>query len=163
VPDRPSGTASSAPDSRPSFRVACQSYARVTIADSEGATARGCPRHASPQASDQDVEALALMLDLAEEIDTAIAEAVMGLHARGSTATGGQRAQVKVPGERTREVTLDPGDLCGHSGQKPRARPEPVRTGRGPSPARCVLTTGARPLDRPCEYAHPCRDIRPAA
>jgi len=24
----------------------CQSYARVTIADSEGATARGCPRHA---------------------------------------------------------------------------------------------------------------------
>jgi len=25
---------------------ACQSYARVTIADSEGATARGCPRHA---------------------------------------------------------------------------------------------------------------------
>jgi hypothetical protein len=25
---------------------ACQSYARVTIIDSEGATARGCPRHA---------------------------------------------------------------------------------------------------------------------
>jgi len=25
---------------------ACQSYARVTIADSQGATARGCPRHA---------------------------------------------------------------------------------------------------------------------
>jgi hypothetical protein len=25
---------------------ACQSYARVTIADSEGATARGCPCHA---------------------------------------------------------------------------------------------------------------------
>jgi len=25
---------------------ACQSCARVTIADSEGATARGCPRHA---------------------------------------------------------------------------------------------------------------------
>ena len=25
---------------------ACQSYARVTIADSEGATTRGCPRHA---------------------------------------------------------------------------------------------------------------------
>ncbi len=29
---------------------------------------------------------------------------------------------MKVSGERTREVTLDPGDLCGHSGQKPRAR-----------------------------------------
>ena len=25
---------------------ACQSYARVTIMDSEGITARGCPRHA---------------------------------------------------------------------------------------------------------------------
>ena len=25
---------------------ACQSYARVTIVDSEGAAARGCPRHA---------------------------------------------------------------------------------------------------------------------
>jgi hypothetical protein len=25
---------------------ACQSYARVTIVDSEGATGRGCPRHA---------------------------------------------------------------------------------------------------------------------
>ncbi len=24
---------------------ACQSYARVTIVDSEGATGRGCPRH----------------------------------------------------------------------------------------------------------------------
>jgi hypothetical protein len=30
-----------------------------------------------------------------------------------------------------------PWSLCGHSGQKPRARPEPARTGRGPSPARC--------------------------
>ena len=27
-----------------------------------------------------------------------------------------------MPGGRTREVTLDPGDLCGHSGQKTRAR-----------------------------------------
>jgi len=26
--------------------AACQSYARVTIVDCEGATARGCPRHA---------------------------------------------------------------------------------------------------------------------
>jgi hypothetical protein len=38
------------------------------------------------------------------------------------TVAAGQRAQVKVPGERTREVTLDPGDLCGHSGQKTKAR-----------------------------------------
>ncbi len=26
---------------------ACQSYARVTIVDTEGATTRGCPRHAA--------------------------------------------------------------------------------------------------------------------
>jgi hypothetical protein len=31
---------------------ACQSYARVTIVDSEGATARGCPRHAVAALSD---------------------------------------------------------------------------------------------------------------
>src|ERR1039458_2685567 len=53
------------------------------------------------------------------------------------TVTVGQRAPHKVPTERTREVTLDTGGLCGHSGQKPRARPEPARTGRGPSPATC--------------------------
>ena len=29
-----------------SDKPACQSYARVTIVDCEGATARGCPRHA---------------------------------------------------------------------------------------------------------------------
>ena len=28
------------------YQPACQSYARVTIVDSEDATARGCPRHA---------------------------------------------------------------------------------------------------------------------
>ncbi len=47
-----------------------------------------------------------------------------------------------MPGERTREVTLDPGDLCGHSGQKPRGRGEPARTGRGPSPALCTPSPG---------------------
>jgi len=41
----------------------------------------------------------------------------------------------KVPGGRTREVALDPEDLYGHSGQKPRARQQPARTERGPSPA----------------------------
>jgi hypothetical protein len=30
-----------------------------------------------------------------------------------------------------------PWSLCTPSGQKPRARQEPARTGRGPSPARC--------------------------
>jgi hypothetical protein len=37
---------------------------------------------------------------------------------RRATRTGG-----RCPEERTREVTLDPGDLCEHSGQRPRARP----------------------------------------
>jgi hypothetical protein len=40
---------------------------------------RACAR----RVGDGDVEALALMLGLAEEIDTAIAEAVKGLHAYG--------------------------------------------------------------------------------
>jgi len=53
------------------------------------------------------------------------------------TVTAGQPAQAEVPGRGTRDVTLDPGDHFGHSGQKPRARPEPARTGRGPSPAQC--------------------------
>jgi len=57
--------------------------------------------------------------------------------ASSMTVAAGQRAQVKVPSERKREVTLDPGDLCGHSGQRPRVRREPARTGRGPSPAPC--------------------------
>jgi hypothetical protein len=35
---------------------------------------------------------------------------------------------VELPGERTREVTLDLG-ACGHSGQRTRARREPARTG----------------------------------
>ena len=43
----------------------------------------------------------------------------------------GRRAQVKVPGDRTREAMLDPGDLCEHSGQKP------ARAERGPSPVPC--------------------------
>ena len=55
--------------------------------------------------------------------------------ASSMTVAAGQRAWVKVPVERTREVTLDPGDLMGHSGQKQgpgRSLPGP---GRGPSPA----------------------------
>jgi hypothetical protein len=58
---------------------------------------------------------------------------------RRTTSTGG-----KVPGKRTREVALDPGDLCRHSGQRPRAKPKPARTGRGPSPARCRRQLGGR-------------------
>jgi len=59
------------------------------------------------------------------------------------TVTAGQRAQVKSPGERTREVTLDTRSLYGHSGQKPKAAREAARTGRGPSPARCGRSPGS--------------------
>ena len=58
------------------------------------------------------------------------------------TLTAGQRAQAKEPRERTRKVTLDPG-ACGHSGQKTRARREPARTGRRPSPARYARSRGS--------------------
>jgi hypothetical protein len=53
------------------------------------------------------------------------------------TVAAGQRAQVKVPGERTRKVMLDAGDLCRPSGpdgegqargQARNARGEPLRS-----------------------------------
>ena len=47
-----------------------------------------------------------------------------------------------MPGLRTREVAC-PWSLCGHSGQKTRARREPARTGRGPSPARSGPSRGS--------------------
>ena len=57
--------------------------------------------------------------------------------ARRTTSTGG-----KMPGQRTREVTLDPGDLCGHSGQKPRGRGEPARTDAGHPRHGCTPSPG---------------------
>ncbi len=56
--------------------------------------------------------------------------------ASSATVTIGQRAQGNVLVNVHAKSRLTP-DHCGHSGQKPRARPEPARTGRGPSPARC--------------------------
>ena len=58
--------------------------------------------------------------------------------------------------ERTHEVTtLDPGGLYGHSGQNPRARPKPARTGRGPSPARCGQSRySSRVQQRPSRSKH---------
>ncbi len=53
--------------------------------------AKACPSTrcttfgSAPAASDVDVEALALMLGLAEDIDAAIAVAVKGLRERGSS------------------------------------------------------------------------------
>ena len=51
--------------------------------DEYAAFVRRILRAYSRRVGDGDVEALALMLGLAEEIDTAIAEAVKGLRARG--------------------------------------------------------------------------------
>ena len=51
--------------------------------DEYGAFVRRILRAYSRRVGDGDVEALALMLGLAEEIDTAIAEAVKGLRAHG--------------------------------------------------------------------------------
>ncbi len=51
--------------------------------DEYAAFARRILRAYGRRVGDGDVEALALMLDLAEEIDTAIAEAVKGLRTRG--------------------------------------------------------------------------------
>jgi hypothetical protein len=70
--------------------------------------------------------------------------------ARRTTSTG------NVPGARTREVTLDPGDHCGHSGLKTRATREPARTGRGPSPTPCGRSPG-------CFHGRNSRGTRPAA
>jgi hypothetical protein len=51
--------------------------------DESGAFVRRILRAYSRRVGDGDVETLALMLGLAEEIDTAIAEAVKGLRAHG--------------------------------------------------------------------------------
>jgi hypothetical protein len=52
------------------------------------------------------------------------------------TVPAGQPAQVERAGQGTREVALA-WSLCEHSGQKTKARLEPARAVRGPSPARC--------------------------
>ena len=39
---------------------------------------------------------------------------------------------------------LERRSLCTPSGQRPRARRKPARTGRGPSPARCGAVTGKK-------------------
>jgi hypothetical protein len=41
-----------------------------------------------------------------------------------------------------KSLRLTPEPLCGHSGQKTRAKPEPARTGRGPSTAHCGVSLG---------------------
>jgi hypothetical protein len=60
---------------------------RLVENDEYGAFVRRILRPYSRRVGDGDVEALALMLGLAEEIDTAIAEAVKGLCARGYSCT----------------------------------------------------------------------------
>jgi hypothetical protein len=45
-------------------------------------------------------------------------------------------------------TTFDPEALCGHSSQKPRAKPEPARTGYGPSAAKWRQSRRSRTDDR---------------
>jgi len=59
------------------------------------------------------------------------------------TVTAGQQAQA-VPGERTREVTLDPG-VSADTPVKPRTRPEPARTGMRAIPCTVRAVTGQCP------------------
>jgi hypothetical protein len=47
--------------------------------------------------------------------------------------------------------TLERRSLCTPSGQKPRARPQPARTGRGPSPAHCGRSRGYQPSCAPAD------------
>ena len=56
---------------------------RLVENDEYGAFVRRVLRAYSRRVGDGDIEALALMLGLADEIDTAIAEAIKGLRARG--------------------------------------------------------------------------------
>ena len=75
-------------------------------------------------------------------IDTGTSSSLRLGHQARTTAPGGRSCINHItaqqrPLARCPITTLDQGCLCGHSGQKPRARREPARTGRGPSPARC--------------------------
>ena len=77
--------------------------------DEYAAFVRRILRAYSRRVGDGDVEALALMLGLAEEIDTAIAEAVKGLRACGySWAEIGSRLGVTRQAAQQRWVQLDP-------------------------------------------------------
>jgi hypothetical protein len=58
-----------------------------------------------------------------------------------STVKGASRLLRKWP-----TATLERRSLCTPSGQKPRARQQPARTGRGPSPARCT----SHPIGEQC-------------
>jgi hypothetical protein len=54
-----------------------------------------------------------------------------------STVKGTRRSFLTASQKRSSGPTLERRSLCTPSGQKPRVRREPARTGRGPSPARC--------------------------
>jgi hypothetical protein len=54
-----------------------------------------------------------------------------------STVKGTRRSFLTAPPKASSGPALERRSLCTPSGQKPRARPEPARTGCGPSPIRC--------------------------
>jgi hypothetical protein len=66
-----------------------------------------------------------------------------------STVKGTRRSFLKpLRRKHLRDPPLERRSLCTPSSQKPRARHEPARTGRGPSPAMCGGVTGQIPRSR---------------
>jgi hypothetical protein len=59
-----------------------------------------------------------------------------------STVKGTRRSFLTASQKGSSGPTLERRSLCTPSVQKPRARREPARTGRGPSPARCARQRG---------------------
>ena len=66
--------------------------------------------------------------------------------APSATVPAGHQHRWKGVSQRTRYAS--PGSRCGHSGRKPRAGLEPIRTGRGPSPSKVRAVTAEVPRSR---------------
>lgn len=85
--DHPSGAGDSGRRSSVKARLTPNRSRRTVENDEFGAFIRRILRAYSRRVADGDVEALALMTGLADELDAAIAEAVKGLRARGYSWT----------------------------------------------------------------------------
>ena len=101
--DQASGTGDSGRRSSVKARLTPNRRGRSVENDEFGAFARRILRAYSRRVGDGDVEALALMTGLADELDAAIAEAVKGLRKRGySWAEIGSRVGVSRQGAQQR-------------------------------------------------------------
>ena len=101
--DQASGTGDSGRRSSVKARLTPNRRGRSVENDEFGAFARRILRAYSRRVGDGDVEALALMTGLADELDAAIAEAVKGLRKRGYSWTEiGSRVGVSRQGAQQR-------------------------------------------------------------